>query len=415
MKKLRLLFSVLTFLAVCTFTTNVNAQCGNLYIAGVIDGPLTGGTPKAMQLCTSGAIADLSIYGVESVTNGGGSSGSAEFTFPAEALNAGDCVWITTDLAQFGAFFGFNACYENGVIGVNGDDALVLYCSGAVADVFGDTNTDGTGEAWEYLDSWAVSNDMAANPTFDPTEWTYGGPNALDNETSNSTAATPYPNAVANCPSMIEIEGCTDMTACNFDPTATADDGSCYSVGDACDDENAATTGDVYVDCETCAGTCPDGGSPGGTCDDGDANTVNDLIQSDCTCAGTPLPSGECANLYIAGVLDGPLTGGTPKAVQLCATGTISDLSDFGIESVTNGGGSSGMEEFTLPSGALDAGDCVWITNDAAQFNAWFGFDACYENGVASVNGDDAIVLYCTDGVIDVFGDPDTDGTGEDW
>lgn len=39
-------------------------QCGNLYIGGVIDGPLTGGTPKAIQICASGDVADLSIYGI---------------------------------------------------------------------------------------------------------------------------------------------------------------------------------------------------------------------------------------------------------------------------------------------------------------------------------------------------------------
>ncbi len=180
----------------------LQAQCGNLYINGAIDGPLSGGTPKALQLCASGPIADLSIYGVESVTNGGGSAGVAEFTFPPDALNAGDCIWITTDNIQFNAFFGFTACYQDAFVNINGDDALVLYCNGATVDVFGDPNLDGTGQTWEYLDGWAVSSDAVANPVFNDTEWTYSGANALDGETTNATAANPYPNAVDNCPTV---------------------------------------------------------------------------------------------------------------------------------------------------------------------------------------------------------------------
>lgn len=69
-------------------------------------------------------------------------------------------------------------------------------------------------------------------------------------------------NWVANSPLITGaciplIEGCTDASACNFDPTATADDGSCLSIGMACDD--------------------------GMFC------TENDQIQSNCNCVGTPI------------------------------------------------------------------------------------------------------------------------------
>ena len=46
-----------------------------------------------------------------------------------------------------------------------------------------------------------------------------------------------------------EIPGCQNESACNFDPAATDDDGSCLFVGDACDDGNALTLGDVYTNC----------------------------------------------------------------------------------------------------------------------------------------------------------------------
>jgi uncharacterized protein (TIGR02145 family) len=50
------------------------------------------------------------------------------------------------------------------------------------------------------------------------------------------------------------IYGCTDPDACNYFCLANSDDGSCFSIGDSCDD--------------------------------GDPNTTDDLIRSDCNCAG---------------------------------------------------------------------------------------------------------------------------------
>ena len=50
------------------------------------------------------------------------------------------------------------------------------------------------------------------------------------------------------------VPGCTNVAACNFNVEANADDGSCYSPGESCDDGNEETVLDVYgEDCE-CAG-----------------------------------------------------------------------------------------------------------------------------------------------------------------
>ena len=48
-------------------------------------------------------------------------------------------------------------------------------------------------------------------------------------------------------------DGCTDMMACNYDSTATIDNGTCFNNGDACDDGNAETINDMYIDC-ACTG-----------------------------------------------------------------------------------------------------------------------------------------------------------------
>ena len=51
------------------------------------------------------------------------------------------------------------------------------------------------------------------------------------------------------------ISGCTSSTACNFDPTANTDDGSCIEVGDSCDDNDLNTTGDIIQPDCSCLGT----------------------------------------------------------------------------------------------------------------------------------------------------------------
>lgn len=169
-------------------------QTSDLLITGIFDGPLDGGTPKGVELYVINDISDLSVYGIGSATNGEGSDGE-EFTFPPDAVVAGDFVYIVYEQPMFNAFFGFDPGYTSGSMRVNGDDAVELFKNGVVVDVFGDINTDGNGEVWEYTDGWAYrKNDVASNDgIFTPDDWNYSGINALDNETVNSGAEIPFP------------------------------------------------------------------------------------------------------------------------------------------------------------------------------------------------------------------------------
>jgi len=208
MKKILLLF----FCGFLFTTSNLIAQCGNLYIGGAIDGPLSGGTPKAIQVCASGNIADLSIYGMGSANNGGGTDGQ-EFTFPALSASAGDCFWISSNggghADAFNTWFGFAPCFTSSFANVNGDDAIELFCSGSLEDLLGDQSVDGNGECWEYLDGWAVNDSGAPNfGTFNCPDWSFSGPNALDGEggETNATSATPYPSPMQACPAALPVE-----------------------------------------------------------------------------------------------------------------------------------------------------------------------------------------------------------------
>ncbi len=217
----------------------------DVIITGIVDGPLSGGTPKAIELCVVNDVADLSAYGIGSANNGNG-GGTQEFTFPAGPASAGTFIHIASESDNFAAFFGFAPSFTSGAASINGDDAIELFMSGSVVDVFGDINTDGTGQSWDHVDGWAYRNNGSApnNGTFVDTNWTFSGTNALDGETNNGTAATPFPiGAFSACelqepaPALLLTEIVVTPTAGEFieiyNPTAAAVDLSNVYVTDA--------------------------------------------------------------------------------------------------------------------------------------------------------------------------------------
>jgi predicted extracellular nuclease len=171
------------------------ATTGDLVITGVIDGPLTGGLPKAVELYVANDIPDLSVYGVGAANNGGGTDG-VEFTFPAMPAAAGEFLYLATESDAFTAFFGFAPQFVNAnAASINGDDAIELFMNGSVVDVFGEINLSGTGQPWEYLDGWAyrVNGSGQDGSTFVMANWGFSGINALDGAATNATAVTPFP------------------------------------------------------------------------------------------------------------------------------------------------------------------------------------------------------------------------------
>ncbi len=127
-------------------------------ITAVTDGDLSGGNPKSIMLQAVAPVADLTAWGVGSANNGGGSDGQ-EFTLPAGTAATGD-VFVIVPNAPSQDFFANNFVQDftllvNGAANINGDDAIELFSDGNVVDIFGDINTDGTGEDWEYKDGFA--------------------------------------------------------------------------------------------------------------------------------------------------------------------------------------------------------------------------------------------------------------------
>jgi predicted extracellular nuclease len=184
--------SILVLAGILALANTATAQ--DLVVTGVIDGPLSGGTPKSVEVYVVNDVPDLSVYGLGGANNGGGSDGE-EFTFPAVAATAGQFIYVASEAPQFTAFFGFAPDYTSFAASINGDDAIELFQGGVVVDVFGDINVDGNGEPWEYLDGWAYRVDGSGpdGSTFTLSNWTFSGANALDGETSNATATASFP------------------------------------------------------------------------------------------------------------------------------------------------------------------------------------------------------------------------------
>ena len=293
--------------ASCICAGSLCTVTNDLLITGVIDGPLSGGTPKAIELYVVNNIADLSLYGLGSANNGGGSDGQ-EFTFPSVSATAGQFIYIASETSQFNTFFGFDPDYTTSAASINGDDAIELFQCSQVIDVFGLIDTDGTGTSWEYKDGWAYRN-CGTGPdgnTFVEASWSFSGVDALDNETSNASAASPFPIGTFSpvCP----LLGCTDPGACNFDVSANVDDGSCLIPVADCSQCNGMVLESIDNDNDgICNADDPDDDNdgvddtadcapfnasifPGGPCDDGDACTAPDVYDASCNCTSTALP-----------------------------------------------------------------------------------------------------------------------------
>jgi hypothetical protein len=229
---------------------------GALDLVGVTDFTVPGGgsAGKAIHLVALDDIDDLSVFGIGVANNGGGSDGQ-EYTLCAEAVSAGDDILIVRDEAVMEAYFSncfaeFELICSEGTdaISQNGDDAIELFELGVVIETYGEIDVDGTGQSWEYTDSWAY---QAAND-----EWTYGGVNCTDNTENIYETDCLYPI----CSQL--VLGCTDVAACNFDAAADTDDESCLYP-------------DAGYDCE---GNCLNDSDGDGICDPFETAGCDDIM-----------------------------------------------------------------------------------------------------------------------------------------
>ncbi|MFK7851004.1 MAG: hypothetical protein AB8D78_08510 [Akkermansiaceae bacterium] len=168
---------------------------GSLILTGLVDGPASGGLPKAIELYVTADIADLSQYGVELTSNAGSTANAPETSFSGNAV-AGDFIYVATEAPEFTAAFGFAPTFITNDVNHNGDDDFYIYGPGnTLIDVWGGSDgVDNTGTVSDILDSWAYRNDAnGPNTTFTASEWTIAATNSLDGLSPSQTgAAVPF-------------------------------------------------------------------------------------------------------------------------------------------------------------------------------------------------------------------------------
>lgn len=158
----------------------VDPSSSPMLLTAIFDGDLSGGLPKGVEIYVTEDIADLSVCGLGSANNGGGTDGQ-EFTFPADSATAGTFLYVASESEGFQSYFNFVPDYTSSAMSINGDDAVELFCGGSVIDVYGDPDTNGDFEAWDYTDSYAKRVDMTnADGSFNPDNWVFAGRSATD-------------------------------------------------------------------------------------------------------------------------------------------------------------------------------------------------------------------------------------------
>ncbi len=163
----------------------------------VVDATLPSGLPKFVEVTNvSASPVDLSQYSIGNFNNGGITLGGGASTLLTGTLQPGESYVYAFEAdpgvpntSLFATTYGFEPDQYAGGGFVNGDDVIALYfgvATGAgtdavLVDVYGEIGFDGTGQVWEYTDSYAYRCGTTSNfGNFDAADWVIPGANTLE-------------------------------------------------------------------------------------------------------------------------------------------------------------------------------------------------------------------------------------------
>ena len=187
----------------------------------------------------------------------------------------------------------------------------------------------------------------------------------------------------------LEISGCTDESACNYDTTATDDDGSCYNndLGCGCDEPAAQE----YYDCD---GVCLSDSDGDGVCDDLEIAGCQDEAACNFDPNATDYDFDSCVSPEFGYDCDGVCLNDS-DGDEVCDEFEISGCQDeTACNYVSSATDDDGSCEFTSCVGCMDIIACNYSENNTVQDN-----DQC---------------TYPLENNLDCFGEclNDTDGDG---
>lgn len=231
-------------------------------ITEIVDGPLTGGLPKWVELYNpTSTTIDLSGYEIANYNNGATlKTGFYALTGMLAPQSFYIVSYEATSTTTYQTTYGAAPEFVTGFAAINGNDCVALqiadgFGTGAVVDVYGVIGVDGLGQVWEYTDSYAYRCATAASATFIPSEWTFPGPDALEDTTGcgdpcevTLLQTLTFPKQLQTCgggggitiycTSKVNSVGCTPAIAFTGTPSATAGSGFTISASNVINNKN---------------------------------------------------------------------------------------------------------------------------------------------------------------------------------
>ena len=436
------------FMLICLLSIGAMGQ--NVTITKVIETNCSSPFVKTVELYVDGTVDFANDDVVLNYMQNGDPWADNQIDISGLGVQTDSFVYIVRDIPLMQAEFPSTTFDSSNTVEVgtstNGDDGYQVVLNGIVVSQFGETETDGTGEAWEHGDAVATRLDgIADTGNFDVSHWDITAGDSVDNETAcqggngleayfASLGGTfPLGSGSGWTPSCSTFLGDYDVSCDSVNPGNTDDT---YT---ATLDYTGAATGETFT-----VSTTPSGFSIGGddptsvadgsisvsgitegtditisvnnTADGGVCDLSRDLTSPVCVPVGS-------AGLEFVGVIDfdTPEGGSSGKAIHVVATEDIADLSIFGLGVANNAGGSDG-EEYTFPAQSASNGDHILLPRDEVAMENYLTtpglnlFDLVIESGAATGNGNDAVELFKNGTVVETFGDiNDDDSAGNGW